>query len=265
MTDFAMRDVGLVALAKRLSTGFRHHLLMPSHGIQLRKRRIDSLLWARHGGAPAAASAAAAATAAGPTAPELTAQPSASVATTAATHIQSVDFTTLAACVAELQRNWLPAKVEQAVQVETSMLALRLRTLRGNAWLYLSWHATTAHLGLSEQAPERGAVSEAFQFGEQVNSLTRGLVLSDVCQPHSWERVVQLSLAPRPTEPPVINLMCEVQGRYSNVVVTDGDNKVLTAGHQVGSKSVLLLLDVRHSVILYSPMSCCGSDLMAEP
>jgi predicted ribosome quality control (RQC) complex YloA/Tae2 family protein len=145
-----------------------------------------------------------------------------------------VDFTTLAACVAELQRNWLPAKVEQAVQVETSMLALRLRTLRGNAWLYLSWHPNTAHVGLSERGPERGAVSEAFQFGEQVNSLTRGLVLSDVCQPHPWERVVQLSLAPRPAEPPVISLMCEVQGRYSNVVVTDGDKKVLTAGHQVG-------------------------------
>jgi predicted ribosome quality control (RQC) complex YloA/Tae2 family protein len=129
--------------------------------------------------------------------------------------------------------------VEQAVQVEEHPVALRLRTLQGSAWLYLSWHPVVGHLALSERGPERGALAEAFSFGAQLNTLLHGLVLTDVQLPHRWERVVQLSLAQRPAEPPLISLMVEVMGRYSNLVVVDGSGGVLAAGHQVGSAAPL--------------------------
>lgn len=154
-------------------------------------------------------------------------------ASSVAEHLQSVDYSTLAACVAELQRSWLPAKVEQTVQVEEHVLALRLRTLTGSAWLYLSWHPAAGHLALSESGPERGSISEAFQFGEQVSKLCRGLVLTNASLPYAWERVIQFSLADRVADPPRVHLFCEIMGRYSNLVAADSALSIVTAGHQV--------------------------------
>jgi len=136
----------------------------------------------------------------------------------------------------ELEKVWLPAKVEDAVQFAPYALALRLRTLTETGGLYISGHPSTAHIGTSLQIPPRGAVSEAFSFGEQVQSALKGLVLTEAIVPTPWERMARLSFAQRPEEAPSFLLHIEVMGRYSNVILTGGGGNVLAAGHQVGSK-----------------------------
>lgn len=44
---------------------------------------------------------------------------------------------------------------------------------------------------------------------------------------------MQLDFAARPADPAVQQLHCEVMGRYSNVVLTDGAGTVVAAGYQV--------------------------------
>ncbi len=125
-------------------------------------------------------------------------------------------------------------QVEQALQVDVETVVLKLRTFSSTAWLQLSWHSITGHIATLEAPPERsGAAAEAYAFGAQLQSALRGLVLSGVEMPQAWERVLRLDFATRPAEAPLQQLHCEVMGRYSNVVLTDGAGIVSTAGYQV--------------------------------
>lgn len=151
--------------------------------------------------------------------------------------VQSFDFTALVAAVSELQQQWVPSRVEESVQYSHSAVALRLRTMEHTLWLYLSWHPTLAHIGISSQGPPRGAVSEAFPFGEQLHGALKGLVLINATLPQPWERTLTLEFAVRPGDPPSMLLFVEIVGRYSNVVLVEARGKtVLAAGHQVGVK-----------------------------
>eukprot|EP00887_Chlorella_sp_A99_P006169 scaffold3.g6169.t1 len=110
------------------------------------------------------------------------------------------DYTTLAAAVEELQA-WLPAKCDQVVQVSAATLALGLRTATARTHLYLSWQQHAAGITRDGPPASRGAASEAFGFGEQVQAALRG------------------------------------QGRYSNLVLAAGEEgSIVAAGHQVGGK-----------------------------
>ena len=51
-----------------------------------------------------------------------------------------------------------------------------------------------------------------------------------------WERVVDLQFARRPGESAVWHLYAEVMGKYSNVILTDSANEIITAAHQVSSQ-----------------------------
>jgi predicted ribosome quality control (RQC) complex YloA/Tae2 family protein len=170
--------------------------------------------------------------------PSTSAPSNPSYATCPQPHVQTFDYTAMAACVAELRRDWVPSKVEQAIQVDPQVLALQLRTAVASGWLYLSWHPNLGHLAMGPAPKRRGVASEAFSFGEQVQQATRGLVLQEATLPQPWERVALLALAPRLGEAPTLRLFCEVMGRYSNLVLVDATdgNHVLAAGYQVGGK-----------------------------
>ncbi|GAB4820402.1 hypothetical protein N2152v2_007448 [Parachlorella kessleri] len=128
-------------------------------------------------------------------------------------------------------------QVEQALQVDDETVVLKLRMLNSTAWLQLSWHSVTGHIASLEGPPERsGAAAEAYSFGAQLQAALRGLVLSGVVLPAAWERVLRLDFATRPSDPPLQQLHCEVMGRYSNLVLTDGAGAVAAAGYQVGGK-----------------------------
>lgn len=53
----------------------------------------------------------------------------------------------------------------QCVQSDKQTLCLRLRSLQGDTWLYLSWHPVSGRICTGPQ-PARGTAAEAFSFGE---------------------------------------------------------------------------------------------------
>ncbi|GLC41662.1 hypothetical protein PLESTB_000691300 [Pleodorina starrii] len=150
--------------------------------------------------------------------------------------LQPVDYSTLAACCAELRSGWVPAKVEQVVMPDKTSLCLRLRTPAGQGWLRISWHPAAGRVTMMTQGsvPERGNASELYSLGEQIHGALSGLVLVDVALPAAWERVADLRFGVRPGEAPSHHLYCEVMARYSNVVLTTADGEVLAAAYQVG-------------------------------
>ena len=58
--------------------------------------------------------------------------------------MQPVDYTTLMAVCAELNRDWIPARIEQVYQRDRLTISLALRTLQGTSWLTISWHPEAA-------------------------------------------------------------------------------------------------------------------------
>lgn len=55
-------------------------------------------------------------------------------------NLQSVDFTTALVMSRELEQSIVPARVENAYQMDAHNVALQLRTLDGNMWLHVCWH-----------------------------------------------------------------------------------------------------------------------------
>jgi predicted ribosome quality control (RQC) complex YloA/Tae2 family protein len=58
-------------------------------------------------------------------------------------------------------------------------------------------------------------------------------IILQVRLPEEWERVVELSLGVRPSEPPSKHIFIEIMGRYSNVFLTNADRGVLACAFQV--------------------------------
>ncbi|PNW73302.1 hypothetical protein CHLRE_14g627150v5 [Chlamydomonas reinhardtii] len=150
--------------------------------------------------------------------------------------LQPVDYSTLAAAVAELRAGWVPAKVEQVLMPDKTSLCLRLRTPAGQGWLRLCWHAASGRLAMLDprDGPERGSATELYSLAEQVHSALTGLVLVGVELPAAWERVAALRFGTRPGEPPSHSLYLEIMARYSNLVLAGSQNEILATAYQVG-------------------------------
>jgi predicted ribosome quality control (RQC) complex YloA/Tae2 family protein len=144
--------------------------------------------------------------------------------------MQSVDFTTLTAALVELRRCWLPARVEQVYQRDRYTISLALRTLERRGWLTLCWHPTAARICLGEAPPR---TPDTFTFSDQLRHQLNGyaLIAMDAIAP--WERVVNLQFAKRPGDSPQWHLYVEIMGKYSNVILTDAGDRVVTPAHQV--------------------------------
>ncbi len=145
-------------------------------------------------------------------------------------NLQPCDLTTLVAVCREIQRDWLPARIEKVQQTDKHHLYLGLRTLRGRGWLLLSWHPQAARLHVSPAPP---AAPDTFTFSQQLWHQLGQLALTDLRLSQPWERVVDLQFAPRPGEPARWHLYLEVMGRYSNAILTHADGTILTCAHQV--------------------------------
>jgi predicted ribosome quality control (RQC) complex YloA/Tae2 family protein len=146
--------------------------------------------------------------------------------------MQSVDFTTLRAAIAELCRAWLPAKVEQVYQTDPHTLALSLRTLNQRGWLNLSWHPQAARICLGDAPPR---TPDTFTLSEQLRHQLNGYALIGLETLTPWERVVDCQFAKRPQDPPVWHIYLEIMGKYSNLILTDAKRQIVTVGHQVNS------------------------------
>ncbi|BAU10876.1 fibronectin-binding A-like protein [Leptolyngbya sp. NIES-3755] len=146
--------------------------------------------------------------------------------------MQPVDYTTLMAICAELRSQWLPAKFEQAYQRDRFTVLLALRTLKKRGWLTLSWHPQAARIHSSDPPPRD---PDTFTFSQQLRHQLGGLALVGIEPVSPWERAIDLQFAHRPGEPALWHLYIEIMGQYSNAILVNQENAIVTAAHQVSS------------------------------
>ncbi len=147
--------------------------------------------------------------------------------------MQPVDFTTLMALCHSLQADWVPSRCETVVQLDTTTLALGLRTLDQRGWLMISWHPQAARLHLGD-APPKG--QDTFTFSQQLKHQISQLALVAIAPVAPWERAIDLQFGPRPGDPPQWHLYVEIMGKYSNVILANAQNQIVTAAHQVSDQ-----------------------------
>jgi predicted ribosome quality control (RQC) complex YloA/Tae2 family protein len=147
--------------------------------------------------------------------------------------LQAVDFTTLTAACSEIRDRWLPARTEQVYQRDRYTIAILLRTLNQRGWLEISWHPQAAHICIGSPPPR---IPDTFTFSQQLLHQLNGLALVKINAIAPWERVVDLQFARRPGEPALWHLYVEIMGKYSNVILTDEANAIVTAAHQVSQQ-----------------------------
>lgn len=147
--------------------------------------------------------------------------------------MQSFDFTTLAAVCNELRNTYIPSRLEQVYQRDRNTISIALRTLKGRGWLEISWHPQAARLHIGDPPPR---IPDTFTFSQQLVSQLNGLALTGVDTIAPWERVVDLQFARRPGEEALYHIYVEIMGKYSNVVLTNGRNEIITTAHQVNQQ-----------------------------
>lgn len=147
--------------------------------------------------------------------------------------MQPVDYTTLAAVCQDLRSHWLPARCEQVYQRDRYTLCLALRTLESRGWLTISWHPQAARLHMGDPPPR---VPDTFTFSQQIKHQINGLALSEIAPIAPWERALDLQFARRPGDPLEWHLYIEIMGKYSNVILTNARDQIVTAAHQVSEQ-----------------------------
>lgn len=147
--------------------------------------------------------------------------------------MQPVDYTTLKALAIELRDHWIPSRLEQVYQLDRTRLAFALRTIEQRGWLYVCWHPQAAHLAIGDPPPKG---QDTFTFSDQLRHQLKGLALVEVADIAPWERVLDLRFAHRPGDAIVWHLYVEIMGQYSNAILVDRDEAIVTAAHQVSSQ-----------------------------
>ncbi|MGD1909204.1 MAG: NFACT family protein [Leptolyngbyaceae cyanobacterium] len=147
--------------------------------------------------------------------------------------MQPVDVTTLMATCADLRQGWLPARCEQIVQRDRTTLCIALRTLKGRDWLTISWHPQAARLHIGAAPPKQ---PDTFTFSQQLKHQLNGLALVSIEPVAPWERALDLCFARRPGDPVLWHLYVEIMGKYSNVILVNHQNQIVTAAHQVSEQ-----------------------------
>ena len=146
--------------------------------------------------------------------------------------MQPVDYTTLMASCAELNRDWIPSRIEQVYQRDRFTISLALRTLKAKPWLTICWHPEAARINLGDPPPR---IKDTFTFSDQLRHQLKGLALTDIKAIAPWERVIDLQFAQRPGEEPLWHLYVEIMGKHSNVILTDSSQQIVTPARQISS------------------------------
>ena len=147
--------------------------------------------------------------------------------------MQTFDYTTLSAVCSDIRANWLPSRLEQVYQRDRYTIAIALRTLKSRGWLEVSWHPQAARIHIGSPPPRS---PDTFTFSQQLVHQLGGLALVRIETIAPWERAVDLQFARRPGEPALYHLYVEIMGKYSNVILTDANNIIITVGRQISEK-----------------------------
>ncbi|MEM8673346.1 MAG: NFACT family protein [Cyanobacteria bacterium P01_G01_bin.67] len=146
--------------------------------------------------------------------------------------MQPVDYTTLIASCTELNRDWIPSRLEQVYQRDRFTISLALRTLKAKPWLTICWHPEAARINIGAPPPR---IKDTFTFSDQLRHQLKGLALTTIRAIAPWERVIELQFANRPGEVPLWHLYVEIMGQYSNVILTDAQKQIITPARQISS------------------------------
>ena len=146
--------------------------------------------------------------------------------------MQPVDYTSLIASCTELNRDWIPSRLEQVYQRDRFTISLALRTLKAKPWLTICWHPEAARINIGDPPPR---IKDTFTFSDQLRHQLKGLALTEIKAIAPWERVIDLQFAQRPGEDPLWHLYVEIMGKYSNVILTDAQQQIITPAKQISS------------------------------
>jgi len=146
--------------------------------------------------------------------------------------MQSVDLTTINAAAEELRQLWIPARVEQVIQRDRYTISVGLRTIDRRGWLKISWHPQAARVCLGDRPPR---TRDTFTFSDQLRHQLGGFAIIAIQSIDPWERVIDFQFAKRPGDPLTWHLYVEIIGKYSNVILTDREARIVTVAHQVSS------------------------------
>nr|WP_277875333.1 NFACT RNA binding domain-containing protein [Alkalinema sp. FACHB-956] len=133
----------------------------------------------------------------------------------------------------ELRQTWLPARLEQVYQRDRYTLSLALRTLQGRSWLTISWHPQAARLHIGDPPPRQ---PDTFTFSQQLWHQLGGLALVAIDLVAPFERVLVLQFAKRPGDPILWQVYVEIMGQYSNVILVNQAQEIVTAAYQVSDR-----------------------------
>ena len=143
--------------------------------------------------------------------------------------IQIMDLTTLKAVVFELSQNIVPSRFENAQQIDSHTIQLGFRTLEKLTWIEISWIAESPRI-VSIPPPKR--YGEKSTLAKQLKHLLVNLALVEISQT-GFERIVRFKFSSRPGKEIEQELIVELMGRHSNILLLGRKNKVITLGKQI--------------------------------
>ena len=143
--------------------------------------------------------------------------------------IQIMDLTTLKAVVFELSQNIVPSRFENAQQIDSHTIQLGFRTLEKLTWIEISWLAESPRI-VSIPPPKK--YGEKSTLAKQLKHLLVNLALVEISQT-GFERIVRFKFASRPGKEIEQELIVELMGRHSNILLLGRKNKVITLGKQI--------------------------------
>ena len=143
--------------------------------------------------------------------------------------IQIMDLTTLKAVVFELSQDIVPSRFENAQQIDSHTIQLGFRTLEKLTWIEISWLAESPRI-VSIPPPKK--YGEKSTLAKQLKHLLVNLALVEISQT-GFERIVRFKFASRPGKEIEQELIVELMGRHSNILLLGRKNKVITLGKQI--------------------------------
>ena len=143
--------------------------------------------------------------------------------------IQIMDLTTLKAVVFELSQDIVPSRFENAQQIDSHTIQLGVRTLEKLTWIEISWLAESPRI-VSISPPKR--YGEKSTLAKQLKHILVNLALVEISQT-GFERIVRFKFASRPGKEIEQELIVELMGRHSNILLLGRKNKVITLGKQI--------------------------------
>ncbi len=143
--------------------------------------------------------------------------------------IQIMDSTTLKAVVFELSKEIVPSRFENAQQIDSHTLQLGFRTLEELKWIEISWFAESPRI---VQIPPPKRYGEKSTLAKQLKHLLVNLALIEI-QQNGFERIVRFQLSSKPGQEVEKELVVELMGRHSNILLLDKSGKVITLGKKI--------------------------------